>query len=859
MSLPHSDRSQEAYPPSFRAAEEDAINERRLCNAIDPRAPVVGVALSGGGIRSATFCLGLFQALARQKLIRRMDVLSTVSGGGYFGSFLGALFTRDHSTADTVERELADNHSWSVSWLRDNGRFLAPNGAGDNWLSVAIAIRNWTALHVVLVTFGFFLLAIGALLRAGLHHTPWIEDYWNEWVPWLWRHPVLHISASPWVILPAIAFLVIAVPPGTVYWTTQFPGLMRLLRRGLGLFSSRLRDWPDHEFTGRTQELLTRSLMVGLMLTAGLLVFALIDSAGQSLFWLWYRNDFNFPALWTALAGGGVALYSMGSKIYLLAEKLLGRRSLRLTFETVALGLALVWLLLTILGLSVLVFAIAWNWGGSEDARNGVGALAVAVAISFFLSWWFSRNFGFVNLSSLQQVYASRIRRAYIGASNPQRRRHQNYSMTDLIPGDDLALHDYLPHRRGGPLHLINVTVNETVSAKSQVERWDRKGVGMAIGPCGVSVGTNSHGLWTDTAPDHSGALPTLPNLWAQPTRKLLPVELPVLATAPAGAHAPARYNALRGQRAAKGLPQNVEALSVGRWAAVSGAAFTTGLGARTRLGLSLLLGLANVRLGYWWNSGATPGRHGQTTPATFLEVFGRIISRILPVQMCLLDEFFARFHGPARQQWYLSDGGHFENTGAYELVRRRVPFIICSEAGQDPRYQFADFADLVRKARTDFGAEIEVVRRRTDGVNDDPGVTHPLPRLEDFVHPDLLDVIGSPDDFPPLPEDPDDTSVIPTYAKRHALLARVHYLDNDQFSWLLLIKPSLMGDEAMDVIQYQRTHPLFPQEPTADQFFDEAQWESYRKLGEHIGTELFTPPADPTRGWFPGKMSAPL
>ena len=55
----------------------------------------------------------------------------------------------------------------------------------------------------------------------------------------------------------------------------------------------------------------------------------------------------------------------------------------------------------------------------------------------------------------------------------------------------------------------------------------------------------------------------------------------------------------------------------------------------------------------------------------------------------------------------------------------------------------------------------------------------------------------------------------------------------------LLLVKPTLLGDEPSDVLQYAANHPRFPQEPTSDQFFDEAQWESYRALGEHTGGKL--------------------
>ncbi|HYD83622.1 MAG TPA: hypothetical protein VEA63_06205, partial [Opitutus sp.] len=91
----HSEHRATAYPASLRAVELAAIAARRRSAGTDPDAPIVGFALSGGGIRSATFCLGFFQALARQRLVRRIDLLSTVSGGGYFGSFLGTAFSRD--------------------------------------------------------------------------------------------------------------------------------------------------------------------------------------------------------------------------------------------------------------------------------------------------------------------------------------------------------------------------------------------------------------------------------------------------------------------------------------------------------------------------------------------------------------------------------------------------------------------------------------------------------------------------------------------------------------------------------------------------------------------------------------------
>jgi hypothetical protein len=863
MAFTRPDHLDEACPSALRDAERDAINARRARNALEQNGPHVGVALSGGGIRSATFCLGLFQALARQKLIRRIDYLSTVSGGGYFGSFLGTAFTRPKADVNTVEDELADNHSWPVNWLRENGRFLSPNGSGDNWLTAAVALRNWTALHLVLLTFFFFLLTLGMLLRADLTSLTLTKHVWRSLELFFWERSIFHLWLSPWMILPAIPFVALVLPTGLVYWSTQLTPVIASARWLSGLVRPPVRNMTNAEFAGRAQNGLTRGLMVGLIATVTLLVFAVIDSLGQTVYWRWAANDFAFPALWTGLTGAGFALFGFAAKIVVYVERLLGGKKFRITFSAVALALAFFWLFLIVFALSVVACGLAWRWdlvwdGDAVYLMSGGWGLTVAVTICFVLSWIFSRSFGFVNLSSMQQIYAARLSRAYLGATNPQRRRSANHNMTELIPGDEMPLDNYTPHEHGGPLHLINVTVNETVSSRTQVERRDRKGVAMAIGPCGVSLGTDAHALWSADKEAKTGHS-RLRALWDERKRTIIPIHSPH-SRAPHALHTNDPAEAATTAKTAN-LPQ-IEALSLGRWVAISGAAFTTGTGANTQLGLSLLLGLANVRLGYWWDSGIKPLKKRAASRPNFLELASRFVTWLLPVQTCLMSEFFARFHGPERRHWYLSDGGHFENTACYELIRRRVPLIICSDAGQDPRYQFEDLANLVRKARTDFGAEIQIVHRAKDLVKDDPGMAFPMPTLEQIVHPELLDVIGSPEDFPALsgcdPNAQDATCAPPAMARRHALLARIHYLDTGAFGWLLLIKPSLMGDESMDVIQYQRTHPLFPQEPTSDQYFDEAQWESYRKLGEHIGAELFTPPTAAAKGWSPSQFTPP-
>ena len=557
------------YPSAMKRAELTALNERRVRSGEDVQAPVVGVALSGGGIRSATFCLGLFQALARQRLIRRVDYLSTVSGGGYFGGFLGAAFSRAEATPDTVEEELANNHSWAVKWLRENGRFLSPNGAGDNWLSAAVALRNWTALQIVLLTFSFLLLGLGVLIRADLWTGLYTGAVWSHIESFFWMNPVAGIWWSPWLILPVIPFAVLMLPTGSVYWLTQSVLLMGALRRLSGVFGKRIRTMTDDEFAGRAQHVLSRGFMLGLIPAVCLLGFAVIDSFGQTIYLHWAANDFAFPSLWAMLTSAGIGLFGFGARIAVYVERLLGTARFRVPSNLLALGLALLWAVLIVVALSVVACGFAWEWdlvydGETFQSMTGGWPLMLAVAICFVASWIFSRAFSFVNLSSLQQVYGARLARAYLGATNPQRRASENHSMTDLIAGDEVRLDAYVPHEHGGPLHLINVTVNETISGKTQIERRDRKGFGMSVGPCGLSAGIDSHALWADEA---ATATPfaRMQALWEKRQRPIIPIPC----SADGGC-----FHALCDTDCEKegGVAsiQRIEALPIGRWIAVS-------------------------------------------------------------------------------------------------------------------------------------------------------------------------------------------------------------------------------------------------------------------------------------------------
>ena len=145
----------------------------------------------------------------------------------------------------------------------------------------------------------------------------------------------------------------------------------------------------------------------------------------------------------------------------------------------------------------------------------------------------------------------------------------------------------------------------------------------------------------------------------------------------------------------------------------------------------------------------------------------------------------------------YLSDGGHFENLGIYELVRRRCRYIIACDAGADPRYGFEDLGNAIRKCRTDLGVEIDLDVRQIAAV-------------------DAQHYNGAP-----------------------CAVGSIRYSEED-IGTILYIKASRRAGVPSDVVHYASQNAAFPHESTADQFFSESQFESYRRLGHFLAGEIF-------------------
>jgi Patatin-like phospholipase len=229
--------------------------------------------------------------------------------------------------------------------------------------------------------------------------------------------------------------------------------------------------------------------------------------------------------------------------------------------------------------------------------------------------------------------------------------------------------------------------------------------------------------------------------------------------------------------------------------AAISGAAMSPNQGYSTKASLAFLMTLFNVRLGWWI---ANPRRQ---------KVWPQVNHR--PTPRLPLFNLLNELVGAATDSSdyvYLNDGGKFDNMGLYELVRRRCSFIIVSDAEEDGDLNFDGIAMAIRKCRMDFGAEISL---DLSALKKQAGTKESTKHF----------AVGTIKYPPPPGEKADDKLYV----------GKVVY-----------IKSSLTGDEPVDVMSYAKEHEAFPHDMTTNQWFTESQFESYRRLGDHIVSGIF-------------------
>lgn len=890
---------------------------------------LLGLAFSGGGIRSATFNLGVLQALSKIGLLKQFDYLSTVSGGGYIGSWLSAWTHREslkhENPADAiaeVQRRLSPTRSPNpldervkpIRFLREYSNYLTPRTgffSADTWTMLGIYARNTLLNQVIIVSlFAAILLtprlmyALTALPGEGawlfLPALPWLigavllvlnlqrlDPHSSETLertgspmpagptevrpPWYAQPRVIQIGVvlawllaswllaiqrgawavsgdgAPNVVLAAASvgalvgaslLLILAFGRSDRCWTGRAgwkgaaeavptiagsaavagavaAGLTWVLLKALIAIGDKVLEKPT-ELAWH----LTAIGTAGLMSVLSLAIVALLGMLGEKFpdehreWWSKIRTFIHVYALgW--LAWFAVAMYvplglqtlhglhlgwksSLTALMTWIAATVFGvkkgqtaeddrkQQETKSTPSSVpasvlryaALVAPFVFIAGLVVAISLAIDAIfrhnylpeqvttATYWHYAEwTARQWTWAWTLAcVGVGLLFSWRVD-----INEFSIHHFYKNRLVRCYLGASRSTERKADWF--TGFDPNDDLRLAVFDNDVRDpgkpypGPYPIVNCSLN---LVGGQDLAWqERKATSFVFTPkhCGYdldrAVLTKTHDLQRSEA--------------YVPTRSYY------------------RTN---------------EGPLLGMAMAISGAAANPNMGRATSPASAFLMTVFNVRLGWWIGN----PRHEDGCPLpgprlgltyTALELFGGT------------DD--------SRKFINLSDGGHFDNLGVYELIRRGCRYIVVCDAGQDGPLVCEDLGDLVRRCRTDFGVEIDIAvdrirDRNAAGISQSHcvvGKIHYLNIPKRDTEGRLVNEDGGP--------------VVPGSRPAH------------EEGYLVYIKPSMTGDEPQDVLEYYRRIPEFPHQSTADQWFNESQFESYRKLGMHVGEQTFS------------------
>ncbi len=946
LSQPDPQRKKKRKDSASQAERDAALQaKRKECDGLDqPRLrrlmeilrtkPRSALCFSGGGIRSATFCLGVMQGLSHHSLLKQFDYLSTVSGGGYIGSWLSA-WRRRIGASDGIREieaslcakplETLDGERAEIGHLRAYSNYLSPRLgflSADTWTLAATVIRNMFLNWMILVPILAAALLVprlaldtvealprnpiglGALLVMGLWAAVFSVGRIGRYLPSFQKRECTETIYLRTVLLPLSASAVLL----TTFWAgwirAGYPiGLIGYLAFGAMLHCS---GWFFTSDSGRAyvkqMDSGAGARNVLAAFTTGFTQVAKTDdkwfaiaAAGTGLAGGWAAygiatlEAFNptehpklvvclsFPLVmgiyflatalfigftstktddqdreWWARSGGWILIVATvwaGASALVIGGHYLVRFAMVKTAATggiagIASGIfgslfgksdqsgkdddpetlaalplsqrmlnyaaklaPLVFLLALLLGISALAEIILWKelvplfrshpvygmaqWmekytpasvlGGLDFVRTelshagravkeavdsvlgslradldsrqmfwsegrlkwiqdrlwlpvipleaGPYATVVLILLAVGLGSLMAR-FVNVNTFSLHAMYRNRLIRAYLGAARSEDREKTMNHFTGFDEADNFPIHT-VP--AGKPFHVVNMCLN---LVHGQRLAWqERKAETFTVSRL------------------HAGSA----RLGYQRSKTY--------------GNQPDEHDR---------NPRQHEGITLGTAMAISGAAASPNMGYHSSPLLTFLMTFFNARLGWWL---ANPGDAGR----------GLWSDRGPKSAMTSLIAEALGNTDDKNPYVYLSDGGHFENLGLYEMALRRCHIIVVVDAGADPRYQFEDLANAIRKIRVDLGVTIHFDK--------------------------------------PL-------AMRPGMAKGnvHVAIGKIHYecIDGGEprDDTLIYIKPVLDPTLSVDLDQYHSAHADFPQQSTLNQFFDEAQFESYRRLG---------------------------
>jgi hypothetical protein len=933
---------------AHHARDADGVKSRSDFYVLLNKLNSAALCCSGGGIRSATFCLGIIQALAGYDLSKkasmqhpavpaqpaepgttahasweaaartpadsalgRFHYLSTVSGGGYVGSWLSSW--RRRSDFATVIGNLThrpngpDIEPPEISWLRTYSNYLTPQlgvTSADSWAAVAICIRNlilnWLVI-IPIVCIAVLLLKLVATISVSIAHT--VND------------PLVMIG----IVLVGAAFLVVAQafthshrPPRRADGVNT--GEKIFLKRDLiwafasailliVFFSSRYfwcnfeawagatGNWPKLDatlnklgFDLKLKWLLLTAIAGTLLYAVGWiaalrfskggrdflswaacgLIYGALIGLGAYLFWWLGPYEATLKNIWCLLLSvilgvpwvimaqlaAGIVFVGLSSEENNADSdrEWLGRAGGWLTAG------AIVWAIMAFLVFAcgyVVQYAVDWGWGYLSLVKAGGATGIISGLLTAFLG---SSSKTPAKLSRGDQGSARTI--AYnigLALAGPLFVAILTIGLSAfldyLLFADALAAKLQLIKDAASAWAIIvwliigglitgaiawiasrNINVNRFSLHALYRNRLIRCYLGASNDKrdpdlfSGFDFNDNvcAHELWPPKphGKTNSYSLFQVINIALNvvSTKRLAWQERKAESFTVTPKHCGSAFLGFRQSDVYGGQG----GLSLGTAMAVSGAAVSPNMGYHSSPSISLLLTLFNVRLGWWLGN---PGEAGEDTyqadgplfaaSPLFTEAFGLTTDNSPYV--------------------YLSDGGHFENLGLYEMVRRRCRLIVLVDAGCDPDFAFEDLGNAVRKIYIDLG--IRITFKDLGKLKNRPSTKSFSRAVRDAAALATLAAVGT------TPKD--SKTATPGEAPYHAI-GTIHYDQADDGSapaekgYILYIKPAYHGTETSAGIRsYATANPEFPHETTADQWFTESQFESYRSLGLDIGNKI--------------------
>lgn len=856
----------------YQSSDFETVRKAELAELQADENNLAALCFSGGGIRSATFNLGVLQGLARQGLLDKFDYLSTVSGGGYIGSWLSAWIHREGQKKGADGQKLGPEAGLRgvirqlqldvvppdaqepapIRHLRGYGNYLTPQKGAlstDTWTSVMIYLRNLLLSWLYLVPLLMALLTLprialawlntqgatnGLALAGGAFATlamayigfflpsvrPREDHAGREWQEKLNTEGNFTFGCLSLFLLSAWSFTLWAVThPGDkleavkiALWAGYLPSGLKLYVLGallpfaaLGLvyFVFRLRgrgaaNLTDTKFGVGDFLLGLLGIVVAGAVVGGLMYAAALALTGRTA---QFHTCFGAPAVMLIYIAGGTVFAGINSRGALGAADQewwarAGAWMLKAAVGWCALcGVAVYgpdWMeqlkpltlgdwtgkLTLISGVVSGLIAVLGGFSSKVPAteeeqqaswRNKLATLAVQIAAVLFVV------FIFVLLAKLNAQIVGWFRDArplasWVTLDNHEVLHWLFFGVGAFLAGlgfgfciniNTFSLHYYYQFRLSRAYTGASLPEAALEGDKfthfpyhNRIYFKDLRGqkpfhvINMALNYAG-----GKRLDWQDrkaesftVSPLHAGGR------WLGADEK--------------GGYCPvADYTREKG-------------ISLQTAMAISGAAVSPNMGyMMTSPVLRFLLTLFNVRLGVWLGNPAHPDKtYKENSPPNaaapiILEALGMTNDKSPYV--------------------YLSDGGHFENLGLYEMVLRRCRLIVVSDAAADPKYQSDCLATALRLIRQDLGISIKMRGMEHLGKKEARGGTY-------------------------------------------CAIGAIPYADKEE-GLLIYLKPSVRGDEPVDVGYYHAAHSDFPQQTTADQFFGEAQFESYRMLGLHV------------------------